>query len=104
MTAITTLGVDNLSLRGAGTEYNLCTRLFTTKAEADAALALGAASGGWQPAAGKTNICITADQGILKYDFGSTALVVSDTATRAYVDTQVAALIDSAPGALDTLE
>ena len=39
MTAITTLGVDNLSLRGAGTEYNLCTRLFTTKAEADAALA-----------------------------------------------------------------
>ena len=36
MTAITTLGVDNLSLRGAGTEYNLITRLFTTKAEADA--------------------------------------------------------------------
>ena len=103
MTAITTLGVDNLSLRGAGTEYNLCTRLFTTKAEADAALALGAASGGWQPVAGKTNICITADQGILKYDFSSTALVVSDTATRAYVDTQVAALVDSAPGALDTL-
>ena len=103
MTAITTLGVDNLSLRGAGTEYNLCTRLFTTKAEADAALALGAASGGWQPVAGKTNICITADQGILKYDFSSTALVVSDSATRAYVDTQVAALIDSAPGALDTL-
>ena len=103
MTAITTLGVDNLSLRGAGTEYNLCTRLFTTKAEADAALALGAASGGWQPTAGKTNICITADQGILKYDFSSTALVVSDTATRAYVDTQVAALIDSAPGALNTL-
>ncbi len=103
MTAITTLGVDNLSLRGAGTEYNLCTRLFTTKAEADAALALGAASGGWVPTAGKTNVCITADQGILKYDFSSTALVNSDSATRAYVDSQVAALIDSAPGALDTL-
>ena len=37
MTAITTLGVDNLSLRGASNEYNLITRLFTTKAEADAA-------------------------------------------------------------------
>ena len=103
MTAITTLGVDNLSLRGAGTEYNLCTRLFTTKAEADAALALGAASGGWVPTPGKTNICITADEGILKYDFNTTALVNSDDATRAYVDTQVAALVDSAPGALDTL-
>ncbi len=103
MTAITTLGVDNLSLRGAGTEYNLCTRLFTTKAEADAALALGAASGGWVPTAGKTNICLTADEGILKYDFNTTALVNSDSATRAYVDTQVAALVDSAPGALDTL-
>ena len=103
MTAITTLGVDNLSLRGAGTEYNLCTRLFTTKAEADAALALGAASGGWVPTAGKTNICLTADEGILKYDFNTTALVNSDSATRAYVDAQVAALVDSAPGALDTL-
>ena len=103
MTAITTLGVDNLSLRGAGTEYNLCTRLFTTKAEADAAFALGAAAGGWQPVAGKTNICLTADEGILKYDFNTTALVNSDDATRAYVDAQIAALVDSAPGALDTL-
>ena len=107
MTAITTLGVDNLSLRGAGTEYNLITRLFTTKAEADAALALGAASGGWVPTAGKTNVCITADEGILTYDFNTSALVNADSATRTYADTEiaaaVAALIDSAPGALDTL-
>ena len=87
MTAITTLGVDNLSLRGAGTEYNLITRLFTTKAEADAALALGAASGGWVPTAGKTNVCITADEGILTYDFNTSALVNADSATRTYADT-----------------
>jgi len=106
MTAITTLGVDNLSLRGAANEYNLITRLFTTKAEADAALAAGSGSGGWVPTAGKTNICFTADQGILKYDFSSTALVNADAATRTYADsaiaTTVANLIDSAPGALDT--
>ena len=103
MTAITTLGVDNLSLRGAANEYNLITRLFTTKAEADAALAAGSGSGGWVPTAGKTNICFTADQGILKYDFSSTALVNADSATRSYVDTAIADLVDSAPGALDTL-
>lgn len=107
MTAITTLGVDNLSLRGAANEYNLITRLFTTKAEADAALAAGSGSGGWVPTAGKTNICFTADQGILKYDFSSTALVNADAATRTYADTAiataVAALVDSAPGTLDTL-
>ena len=107
MTAITTLGVDNLSLRGAANEYNLITRLFTTKAEADAALAAGSGSGGWVPTAGKTNICFTADQGILKYDFSTTALVNADAATRAYADTAiataVAALVDSAPGTLDTL-
>ena len=107
MTAITTLGVDNLSLRGAANEYNLITRLFTTKAEADAALAAGSGSGGWVPTAGKTNICFTADQGILKYDFNTTALVNADAATRAYADTAiataVAALVDSAPGTLDTL-
>ena len=107
MTAITTLGVDNLSLRGAANEYNLITRLFTTKAEADAALAAGSGSGGWVPTAGKTNICFTADQGILKYDFSTTALVNADAATRTYADTAiataVAALVDSAPGTLDTL-
>ena len=107
MTAITTLGVDNLSLRGAGTDYNFCTRLFATKVEADAALALAGASGGWVPVSGKTNICFTADQGILKYDFSSSALVNSDAATRTYADTAIATavsdLLDGAPGALNTL-
>jgi hypothetical protein len=107
MTAITTLGVDNLSLRGAGTDYNFCTRLFATKAEADAALVLAGASGGWVPVSGKTNICFTADQGILKYDFSSSALVNSDAATRTYADTAIATavsnLLDGAPGALNTL-
>ena len=66
----------------------------------------------WQTVAGflplvKTNGCITGDQGILVYDFGTSALVVADAATRSYVDTEVAAavaaLVDSAPGTLDTL-
>ncbi len=103
MTTVTSLGVDQLSLRGSGTDYNILSRFFATKAQADAALA----DSSWVPTAGKTNGCITGDQGILVYDFGTTALVVADAATRTYVDTEVAAavaaLVDSAPGALDTL-
>ena len=103
MTTVTSLGVDQLSLRGSGTDYNILSRFFATKAQADAALA----DSSWVPTAGKTNGCITGDQGILVYDFGTSALVVADAATRAYVDTEVAAavaaLVDSAPGTLDTL-
>jgi len=103
MTTVTSLGVDQLSLRGSGTDYNILSRFFATKAQADAALA----DSSWVPTAGKTNGCITGDQGILVYDFGTTALVVADAATRSYVDTEVAAavaaLVDSAPGTLDTL-
>jgi len=103
MTTVTSLGVDQLSLRGAGTDYNILSRFFATKAQADAALA----DSSWVPTAGKTNGCLTGDQGLLAYDFNTSALVVADSATRAYVDTEVAAavaaLIDSAPGALDTL-
>ena len=103
MTTVTSLGVDQLSLRGAGTDYNILSRFFATKAQADAALA----DSSWVPTAGKTNGCLTGDQGLLAYDFNTSALVVADAATRAYVDTEVAAavaaLIDSAPGALDTL-
>jgi hypothetical protein len=103
MTTVTSLGVDQLSLRGSGTDYNILSRFFATKAQADAALA----DSSWVPTAGKTNGCITGDQGILVYDFGSSALVVADAATRTYVDTEVAAavaaLVDSAPGTLDTL-
>ena len=103
MTSISQLGVDQLSLRGSGTDYNILSRFFATKAQADAALA----DSSWVPTAGKTNGCLTGDQGLLVYDFGTSALVVADSATRAYVDTEVAAavaaLVDSAPDALDTL-
>ena len=103
MTSISQLGVDQLSLRGSGTDYNILSRFFATKAQADAALA----DSSWVPTAGKTNGCLTGDQGLLVYDFGTSALVVADSATRAYVDTEVAAavaaLVDSAPDALNTL-
>ena len=103
MTTVTSLGVDQLSLRGAGTDYNILSRFFATKAQADAALA----DSSWVPTAGKTNGCLTGDQGLLVYDFNTTALVVADAATRTYADTAiataVAALVDSAPGTLDTL-
>jgi hypothetical protein len=103
MTTVSSLGVDQLSLRGSGTDYNILSRFFATKAQANAALA----DSSWVPTAGKTNGCITGDQGILVYDFGTSALVVADAATRSYVDTEVAsavaALVDSAPGTLDTL-
>ena len=103
MTTVTSLGVDQLSLRGSGTDYNVLSRFFATKAQADAALA----DSSWVPVAGKTNGALTGDQGLLVYDFNTSALVVADAATRAYVDTEVAAavaaLVDSAPGTLDTL-
>ena len=103
MTTVSSLGVDQLSLRGSGTDYNILSRFFATKAQADAALA----DSSWVPTAGKTNGCITGDQGLLVFDFGTSALVVADAATRTYVDTEVAAavaaLVDSAPGTLDTL-
>ena len=103
MTTVSTLGVDQLSLRGSGTDYNILSRFFATKAQADAALA----DSSWVPTAGKTNGCITGDQGILVYDFGTSALVVADAATRSYVDTEVAAavaaLVNSSPQTLDTL-
>ena len=103
MTTVTSLGVDQLSLRGSGTDYNILSRFFATKAQADAALA----DSSWVPTAGKTNGCLTGDQGLLVYDFSTTALVVADSATRTYADTAiataVAALIDSSPAALNTL-
>jgi len=103
MTTVTSLGVDQLSLRGSGTDYNILSRFFATKAQADTALA----DSSWVPVAGKTNGCLTGDQGLLVYDFNTSALVVADSATRSYVNTEVtaavAALVDSAPGTLDTL-
>ena len=69
MTALTTLGVGTLSMRGAGSEYNLFSRIFTTKAEAVAALAANT----WIPEGGKTNTCLTGDQGFFTYNFGTSS-------------------------------
>ena len=103
MTTVSSLGVDQLSLRGSGTDYNILSRFFATKAQADAALA----DSSWVPTAGKTNGCLTGDEGLLIYDFNTSALVNADDATRAYVDTEVATavanLVDSSPEALNTL-
>ena len=99
MASISTLATDNLNLRGAGTNYNVLTRFFTTKAEAVTALG----NGDWVPVAGKTNCCITADEGLLVYDTNTQTVVAADGAGKAYVDTSIANLIDAAPGTLDTL-
>ena len=98
MATLNTLGVDSLSLRGAGTEYNSLSRVFKTKAEADAALA----SGDWTPVAGRMNLCVTGDQGVLRVDENG-ALVTADDATRAYIDAQVQAVVGDAPAVLDSL-
>ena len=103
MATLTNLGTANLSLKGAGDSYNNLSRLFATKAEADAALALGAASGGWVPVAGRVNAALTGDQGLLIYNHGTTALDNADSATRAYVDAQLSALTGDAPALLNTL-
>ena len=51
MTVISTLGVDQLSLRGSGTDYNILSRFCATKAQADTALVDDRRA----PTAGKTN-------------------------------------------------
>jgi hypothetical protein len=99
MATLSELAVSNLALKGAGEVYNYINRFFATKAEADAALA----DGSWAPLAGKLNACLTGDQGLLVYNEGTSSLDLADTATRAYIDSQISALVDGAPGTLDTL-
>ena len=99
MASIATLATDNLNLRGAGTDYNVLTRFFATKAEATAALA----SNDWIPVGGKTNCCITGDEGLLVYDANTQTVVAADGAGKAYVDTALSNLVDGSPSALDTL-
>ena len=99
MASIATLATDNLTLRGAGTDYNVLTRFFATKAEATAALA----SNDWIPVGGKTNCCITGDEGLLVYDANTQTVVAADGAGKAYVDTALSNLVDGSPSALDTL-
>ena len=99
MSAITTLGVDNLSLRGAGTEYNRFSRFFRTRAEAQAAID----SGDWTPENGVANACLTADEGVLYWDASTSTLENADDATRAYIDTQITDLVGDAPDLLNQL-
>ena len=99
MATLTNLGTANLSLKGSGDSYNNLSRFFETKAQADAALA----DYSWVPVAGRVNAALTADQGLLIYNTSTQALDVADTATRAYVDTKLAALTGDAPALLDTL-
>ena len=99
MAALNTLGVDNLSLRGVNSEYNRISRFFKTRAEAEAALA----DMSWQPTIGVKNACFTADEGILVFDEVTNTLSNADSATRAYIDQQIASVIGDAPELLDTL-
>lgn len=99
MAAINTLGVDHLSLRGTGDEYNRFSRYFKTRAEAEAALA----SGDWTPVGGVANACLTNDEGVLAYDQATNTLVNADEATREYINTQITNLVGDAPAVLDQL-
>ena len=99
MAAINTLGVDSLSLRGAGSQYHRLSRFFATHAEAQAAID----SGDWTPEAGVHNACVTGDEGVLLYSELDNSLHHTDTSTRAYVDTQVADVLTNAPTILDEL-
>jgi transcriptional regulator with XRE-family HTH domain len=99
MATLSQLAVSNLALKGAGVDYNYINRFFATKAEADAALA----DNSWTPVAGQLNACLTGDQGLLVYNSGTGALDLADQATRAYIDSQITALVDSSPETLNTL-
>jgi len=99
MATLTQLGTSNLALKGAGDDYNYINRFFATKAEADTALG----NSSWVPVAGRLNACLTGDQGLLIYNATTSALDLADEATRAYVDTKLAALTGDAPDLLNTL-
>ena len=62
---INTLGVDTLSLRGAGAEFNSFSRFFKSKDEALASVA----NGDYVPTPGVVNAVLMMGQGIMVYDF-----------------------------------
>ena len=62
---IGTLGVDTLSLRGAGAEFNSFSRFFKTKDEALASVA----NGDYVPTPGVTNAVLMLGEGIMVWDF-----------------------------------
>ena len=62
---INTLGVDTLSLRGAGAEFNSFSRFFKSKDEALASVA----NGDYVPTPGVVNAVLMMGEGIMVYDF-----------------------------------
>ena len=90
MASINTLGVDSLSIRGASGEYHRLNRFFRTRAEAEAALA----SGDYTPQGGVVNAVLVGGEGILVYNESTGTFDSLDTATKTYIDQQVATLID----------
>lgn len=99
MSVINTLGVDTLTLRGAGSEYHHFSRFFASTAEAQASLD----SGDWVPDTQVHTACLTGDDGVLLYNPTSKTLHNTDTGTRAYVDTKIAELVTEAPVILGEL-
>ena len=102
MAVINTLAADILALRGYDAEYHRLSRFFRTRTEAESALT----DGTWEPVDGVLNVCITGDEGLLLYDVNDTVngmLTVADSATRTYIDEQIALLVGDSPDALNTL-
>ena len=62
---INTLGVDTLSLRGAGAEFNSFSRFFKSKEEALSSVA----NGDYVPTPGVVNAVLMIGEGIMVYDF-----------------------------------
>ena len=65
MNILQTLGVNNLSLRGKGNEFNSFSRLFKNKSEALQAVV----DGDYNPTEGITNAVIILGEGIMIYSF-----------------------------------
>ena len=102
MAVINTLAADILALRGYDAEYHRLSRFFRTRTEAENALT----DGTWEPVDGVLNVCITGDEGLLLYDANDTVngmLTVADSATRTYIDEQIATLVGDSPDTLNTI-
>jgi len=90
MASINTLGIDTLSIRGASGEYHRLNRFFRSRAEAEAALA----SGDFVPQAGVVNALLVGGEGILIYNETTESFDALDSATKEYIDSKVADLIN----------
>lgn len=99
MTAINTLGVTTLSIKGFDADFHRLTRFFRTRSEAETALT----DAQWQPEEDVMNACLTGDEGLLVYNHTTQALDNADAATRAYVDVKISELVGDAPEVLNSL-